>query len=133
MLPRTARRDDSLQLLQSLELRQHLSVTLDDAGVLHVEAEENVASRIVVSLRGPDKDPATKPNGVTVHVNGQLMGTFRARHVRALRVVGSELADAINTTGLDFRPTTVLALAGDDTVSIGDGRSLVLGGAGNDT
>lgn len=129
MMDRKQRRAHSghhTQCVESLEPRQHLSVTLD-GGVVHVVGT-NKGDSIVVSLNASQTRLAVWENGVR---NEFALGSVTGVEIRSGN--GNDTVGVSSINGLIEVPLVVLAGNGDDVIVGGNTNDILNGGNGKDT
>ena len=112
-------------MIDSLESRTFLSAALLKGGLLAVKAESNTAAVITVALSADGSKVDVTENGNTK--------SFDKAKVKAVRVVGSNLADSITVAGTLAIPVRLFGGAGNDTIIAGNDPTLIHGGIGDDT
>src|SRR5688500_13555659 len=108
-------------MLESLENRRLMSVTLTEAGVL-----------TIIGTDGHDDVGLWQPDTASLNVtlNGDV-STFDATAVKAIHVEGGAGNDRFIVGKRDV-PATLLGEAGDDLISSGNGNDYLHGGSGDD-
>jgi hypothetical protein len=113
-------------VVEMLERRQLLSVTVDETGILQITGTEE-PDRIVVR-------PAADKSQLKVIVGGEVTIVARAG-LTGIRVEALGGDDQVliyqKSAGIDI-PVTLLGGPGNDTLQGGAGDDLLVGGAGND-
>ena len=116
-----------LPLMEPLEDRRLLSVTLDSSGTLNVYATES-ADNIRITREAAD------PSKLDVIVNGAT-STFALSSVKAISVdarAGNDDVEVIELNGAIDIPMTLMGGPGNDTLVGGSGNDRITGGSGND-
>ncbi len=112
-----------MQLLEPLELRQHLSATLID-GLLRVTGTNTADSISIISITLHAHQYRVTVNGVTQN--------FAAPKVHLLKIRSFAGDDTVQLAGRIPIRTAIYADAGNDSISGSDGREFIVGGAGDD-
>ena len=124
---RVGLRRSALPLIESLENRRLLSVTLSSSGMLNIVGTDS-ADKIRITRESPDTSK------LDVIVNGAT-STFALSSVKAVTVDaggGNNDVEVIELNGPVNIPMTMLGGAGNDTLVGGSGNDCIVGGAGND-